>query len=169
VAFSLGPGTDLQTAIKKTIEQMGVGIGNAVTAISKGQFAEAGKQFTSGFVAQGQGGKELDRLMKTAQLEYSIQNGGVQVMPKGAPVNNTAVLLTPTSGLIGSPELGLDKKTQIPTLKFRSLLTARIFPGCKLKIESDAVNGFFRVNRCVYSGDISGNDWFTDGECTALS
>lgn len=169
INFSLGPGTDIQTAVQKTIEQMGVGVGNAVSALKKGEFKEAGKQFASGFVAQGLGKTELDRLAKSAGLEYSVQNGDVQMMPRGQPTNNTAVLLTPTSGLIGSPEMGVDTRTQLPTVKFRSLLNARITPGSKVKLQTASILGFFRVNQAVYSGQTHGNDWFVDCECSALT
>jgi len=168
IAFSLGPGTSLQNAIKRMITDMRVGVGNAAQAILKGKLTEAGNQFINGFVANGQGGKELERLMSSAGLEYSVQNGNLQVMPIGQPVNNTAIVLSTTTGLIGSPELSRDKKTQAPMLKVRSLLNAKIFPGAKIKVVSDSINGFFRVNRAVYSGQTDGNDWYVDCEATGL-
>lgn len=168
VKFSLGPGTDFASAVKKVITNMGVGIGNAVQALKKGKFAEAGDQFINGFTADGLGGRELDGLMQSAGLEYSVQNGDLQIMPKDQPVNNTAVVLTTLSGLIGSPEVSRDKKTGKLMVKARSLLNAKIFPGAKIQIKSDALNGFFRVNRAVYSGATHDNDWYVDVEAQVL-
>ncbi len=169
VNFALGPGTSLQTAVKKVISDMGVGVGNAFTALAKGEFSEAGTQFINGMVSDGLGKDELKRLMRSAGLEASVQNGQIQAMPIGQPVNNTAVVLKSNTGLIGSPELGKDKKTKEPVATFRTLLTTQIFPGAKVKIESEAVSGFFRVERVVYSGHTHQVDWYCDCEATGLS
>jgi hypothetical protein len=163
VSFSLGPGADFQSAVKKVIQEMGVGVGNSLRSISQGRFADAGNQFIEGLTVHGNGGDELRKLLQSAEMEYSIQNGALQVLPLGKTLNSNAVLLSPKTGLIGSPEMDIKG-----TLKFRSLLNAEISPGKKVKIESAAVDGFFRVERAVYLGQTRGNDWYVDCEGKAV-
>ena len=159
VSFSLGPGADFNTAVNKIIKEMGVGIGNAAQAILQGRFKDAGSQFTGGVVVHGNSGEELRKMLASAQLDYSIQNGQLQVLPKGKALNTNAVLLNGQTGLVGSPEVGAKGK-----LKFRSLLNAQIYPGRKVRVESESVEGFYRVDRAVYIGQRAGNDWYVDCE-----
>lgn len=165
VNFSLGPDTSLLNALKRMAADMGVGEGNLVQALSK---AANPAQFLNSFVARGQAKEEMARVLKSVGFEYSVQNGDLQVLPIGQPANNTAILLRPSSGLVGSPELSSDKKTKQPLVKARSLLTAKIFPGSKVKIESESINAFFRVQRAVHHGGTHGNDYYVDFEATAL-
>jgi hypothetical protein len=169
VKFSLGPGIDVKNVVKKMIEDAGLGIGNAVDALKKGKFQEAGTQFINGFVGSGASTRqELERLMNSAGLEYSIQNGSVQAVPIGSPLNNQAVLLSPESGLVGSPELGTAKESKKPQVKFRSLLNAKIVPGALIRVTSASIDSFFRVQRVVYLGDTHGQDWYVDGEAIGI-
>lgn len=161
ISFSLGPGTDLQSAVTKIVKDMGVGIGNSAQMILKGKFKDAGTQFAEGVVIHGNSGEELRKLLKSAGLEHSVQNGQLQVLEQGKALNTTAVKLSPSTGLIGSPEVGGKAK-----LKARSLMNAQIFPGRLLQIESESIQGFFRVDRAVYVGQRSGADWYVDIEAS---
>jgi len=142
---------------------MKVGIGNTAQAILQGKFPEVGSTFVNGLVVHGNAGDELRRLLSSAQMEYSIQNGQIQVLPLGKALNATAIKLTPATGLVGSPELGAGGK-----VKVRSLMNAQIYPGRKIQIQSDAIDAFFRVDRAVYLGDTHGNDWYVDCEGSPL-
>ncbi len=159
VSFSLGPGASFEAATKKVIQGMGVGVGNALQSIKDGKFADASNQFVNGLTVHGNSAEELERLLKSAGMDYSIQNGDLQVLPEGKALNTSAVLLTPATGLIGSPERG-DKGR----LKFRSLMNAQIFPGRKVKIQTENLDNVFRVERAVYIGQTRGNDWYVDCE-----
>lgn len=159
VSFSLGPGTSFQAAVKKVIDSMKVGVGNAAQAILQGKFQDVGAVFVEGVTVHGNGGDELRRLLRSAELDYSIQNGELQVLPIGKALATTAVKLSPATGLVGSPEVGAKGK-----IKFRSLMNAQIYPGRKVLIDSASVSGVFRCDRAVYIGQTRGNDWYVDGE-----
>lgn len=159
VAFSLGPGASFDAAVKKSLQAVGLSATNVTKSIAGGKFGDASRQLIEGFTSFGFGGPELDKLLDSGGLEGSIQNGEIQIMPKGAALNKSAVTLDESSGLVGSPELG-DKGE----VKFRSLLNAEISPGRMVHIVSANVDGFFRVERAVYSGAIAGGDWYVDVE-----
>ena len=159
VAFSLGPGASFDAAVKKSLESMGLRANNLTKDIAGGKFGDASRELVEGFSAFGFGGPELDRLLDSGGLEGSIQNGELQVLPKGQALNKSAVTLNEATGLVGSPELG-----DLGSLKFRSLLNTEIVPGRLVHVVSANVDDFFRCERVVYSGQTAGNDWYCDVE-----
>lgn len=163
VAFSLGPGTSFENAVRKQVTEMGLRSTNLTKDISQGKFGDASKELVEGFTSFGFGGPELDRLLDSAGFEGSVQNGELQVLPKGAALNKSTVTLNESTGLVGSPELG-DKGS----VKARSLLNAEIVPGRLVHVVSTNVDGFFRCERVVYSGQIAGNDWYCDIEAAPV-
>lgn len=174
INFSLGPNAKLVAVIKKTIRELGIGIGNALQAIQAISLGPGlGDAFREGVVISGRGDKQLDRLFESAGLEWSIQNGELQVLKRGRPLNAPAALVTQATGMIGSPELGTATAAgggKRPIVKFRTLLRADIYPGRQVKIESDAINGYFRVERAAYLGQApAGNDWYTDCDARPIT
>lgn len=166
IRFSLGPDSSILNTIKKLVADAGANPGNLFQVLERS--TQAAQQFLKGAVVHGDAKTELKRLLNSVGVDFSMQNGQIQALPTGQPVNNTAVLLSDGTGLVNSPELGLDKKTKKPVLKFRALLNAKIYPGSKVKVESDSVSGFYRVERAVYHGQTFGQEWYVDCESTAL-
>jgi len=80
------------------------------------------------------------------------------------------VLLTPDTGLIGSPERSDDiEETQSGERKrlgwrVKSLLNPQIRPGDRLQIKSAEVDGVFRAENVNHFGDTEGGDWYTEAE-----
>lgn len=163
VAFSLGPGASFDAAVKKSLESMGLRANNITKDIATGKFGDASRELVEGFTAFGFGGPELDRLLDSGGFEGSIQNGELQILPKGQGLNKSAVTLKEATGLVGSPELG-DKGS----LKFRSLLNAEICPGRMVHVISTNIDDFFRCDRVVYVGQTAGNDWYCDVEASPV-
>lgn len=164
VAFSLGPGTAFENAVKKVVEQMGGKAGNLAAAIKGGKFGDASREFSEGMSAFGNGDEELRKLLHSGGFEHSWQNGTLQVLPLGGSINSVAVTLSEGTGLIGSPELGIDGATNKVQVKARALLNAEIFPGRVVHIISRNLDGFFRTEKVSYSGQRNGNDWYADLE-----
>ena len=150
IAFSLGPGASLTDAIKRITGELQVGIGNAAQAI-----LGTSESFAGGVVAFGPGDKELERLLRSIGKEYSVQNGELQVLDKGRPVNTPAIEIRP----LGSPEIGTKGE-----VKARTFLTSQIYPGRQVRLVSESVSGYFRVETATYSGQTAGHDWFVDFE-----
>jgi hypothetical protein len=147
---------DVMTALAK---ELGVGLGNAVEKASGGSLRGSVTEFINGVVLSG---KTYDQLNKVAmQMGYglSIQNGQIQLLGPTETLKDRAALLTRTTGLIGSPEPG--EKGRV---RARSLLQPGLIPGRRVRIESEAVTGFYRVDRVVFSGDTWGTDWYSDIE-----
>lgn len=167
IGFSLGPGASFEAAVKKTVESMGLHAGNITKDIAQGKFGDASKELVEGFTSFGFGGPELDKLLDSAGLEGSIQNGELQILKKNASLNTSAVVLSDKTGLVGSPELGLDNLIRTQA-KVRTLLNSEVVPGRIVHVISENLDAKFRSERVVYVGQTGGGDWYTDIEAIAL-
>lgn len=173
VSFSIGPGASLTEAVNKLIKEMQVSIGNAKTAILGASFLNGGgTQMPSGAIMHGPAGQQLERLLRAMGKSMSIQNGELQILDSGKPDNQTAYVCNIDNGLIGSPEIATIKNSAGVKVKggckFRSLLTSEIYPGRQVKVESQQVNGYFRVISCSYQGQYAGPDWYVDVVSTGI-
>lgn len=163
---SFGPGTGLGDVLKKLTRGMGIGLGNALEKIGEGNFRGGLTEFTTGLSVAGRVSDQLDRFLTTAGFEWSIQDGQLQVLRPGEATevpDDEVVKISKESGLVGSPEVG-----EKGIVKARSLLQGDIVPGRPINIEAAEVNGFFRVDKVVHTGDTWGSDWFSDLEATPL-
>jgi hypothetical protein len=142
---------------------MKVDPGNAASAATA-------DSFLTGYVAHGRASTELERLLSARGLEWSIQDGRLQVLPKRGTTAQV-VSLSPDTGLVGSPEYGTpDKKGAASVLKVKALLQPQIKPGGKIRIDSANIHGvFFRVEEVEHRGDTAGGDWYSDAGATAVS
>jgi hypothetical protein len=136
---------------------------------------------SSSAVFTGRASKVLDGLCSEYACSWSIQHGVVEVVPfTGTPkADSAATLLSPSTGLVGTPtftEDGLEVKTLLMfTLKPTRLI--KIDPvgvETRMKKLTDAVkekkkktappilprsSGVYRIDRIQYSGDNMGGDF----------
>lgn len=107
-------------------------------------------------------GKAIDivnTLAKKQGLYVNIVNNTLEITQNNKAVNTDAVLVDKSSGLIGSPT----KKDK--GISFKCLIIpSNIFPNRLIKIESDAITGFYTAVNCSYSGDTHGSEWTIDVE-----
>lgn len=161
---SFRAGTSVQTVFKQIAKDLQVSLGNAAKrAIESGSLEEAGQEFLNGVTVSGNAHRELAALAASAGLEFSVQNGEIQLLERGKPLQDVSVVLSPDTGLIGSPSIG-DKGI----VNIRALLNPDIVPGRQIEVESRSISGRMRVERCDYSGDTRGNDWYVDMEAKEL-
>lgn len=178
-------GTKATDIAKSLIGKMKLNPGTAMDVL-KGK-AGADKLFTGGFTAHGSAAKNLSKVLKPLGLEWSIQDGKLQLLPIRGVTAETAVLLSPDTGLVGSPEQSTPEKSsknqaaeiddeladefesgaaesKPAYLKIRSLLQPSIRPGRQILLQSEARNGYFRCVNVDHSGDTDGQDWYSDAE-----
>lgn len=98
---------------------------------------------------------EANKLLKEVGASLSIQDGKAQVIFVNSNNKTDIVLLSPNTGLIGSPiNKGADEG-----IEFKCLLIPLINPGGLVKIESRYIADYFRVDKVQFKGDTHGNDW----------
>lgn len=136
--------------------QLGLQLGNVPAKV-----ADFSTRFGSGYIVEGSVQRNLDRLVKSLGFTWSIQEGALQVLAPGEALAAAVPLLTPETGLIGSPEMGSpETKGKPQLLKFKALLTP-VRPGGLVELRSERYNGQVRVNKVEHSGDIRGQDWYS--------
>lgn len=157
INVSLAPGTPISAAIQKAASAIGLPVGNLSTHLSN---ARGGvDRFARGVVLSGSAPGQLDKLLKTAGYGWSIQDGQLQILAPKETMPGMAVKLTPSTGLIGSPERG-DKGLT----KAKALIQPGLLPGNRVVLESAVVVGTFRVEKSEFKGDSHGTDWYVEME-----
>lgn len=109
--------------------------------------------YNAGFSASGSCKHILDRVLANMNLEWSIQNGYLQILPKKAHNGEEAIVISKETGMIGVPSQGTDCYT------FDALLNPKLMPGQPVQIISETVNGFFKIRKAHFEGDTRGNKW----------
>jgi hypothetical protein len=161
---SFRAGTSLPTVIREIAKSMpDIGTGNLNEVADGAALANGDQQFVNGVTVSGSASREMSRLIRSAGLEWSIQNQKFQLLEAGQTLATEAVLLTPETGLVGSPTVSAKG-----ILNFVSLLNSDIVPGRQLEVRSRQVEGFFRVERCTYEGSVSGGGWYVSGEAKKI-
>jgi hypothetical protein len=109
----------------------------------------------------------LDKVTKGTGLEWSIQNGNLQVIAHGMVTTRQGILIKQDSGMIGSPERERlanahthKKKQAQPVIepdydgwRVKTLLMPMLNPGDRIKLEAQFVNGVYRIQQVKHEGD----------------
>lgn len=141
---SFPPGVKTQQIVDEVTKVLGV-----VKGTIKGITDEF---FSNGLAVSGKAKDTMDEITDKMGAEWSIQDGELQVYPKDGSTNESAILLTPDTGLLGAPtrKVGKDKKAHVV---FTSLLNPRMRPGRKVVIQSFTLSGTFTIRKCSFVGD----------------
>lgn len=101
--------------------------------------------FPRGVTAMGTARMALDEALGTIGATWSIQRGTLVVTQAGKPIAARAVVLSPDTGLVGSPEPMKKKGKPTGGFKVRALLGSDFAPHRQVQLDSRAVRGLFRV------------------------
>lgn len=156
-------GAKLKQVVKTAAEAIGVDLGNTVDRMTQGGFRGSIDEFARGLVLQGKATTELEKLLKSIGLGYSIQDGALQILGGNETTQAAAVKISPATGMVGSPEVG-----EKGIVNVRTLLQGLIKPGLKVDIEAKEFTGFFKCIKVTHTGDTWGGDWYTDLEAKPL-
>lgn len=169
---SFPPGvTSAQIALDllAVLEASGVEVTAFRAAIVGGRVRFAFPQFSFGYATQGNALEELEKLLDPGAYLVSIQNGELRVIPGNGTSTKEAIVLSPTSGLLGSPEHGSPDRNGLPSvLKVRSLLLPHLEPGDPFLLRDVDAAGSYRAEKLTHTGDTHGQDWTTEVEARLL-
>lgn len=113
--------------------------------------------------------KSLDKVLAARGMEWSIQDGQIQILRGEQLRSDQAHLVSQSTGMIGTPEYNAPKKPgEKAVLKVKMLLHAGLVPGQKIKVESDTITGVFRLEEVTHNGDMFTNDFFSEIEAKAV-
>lgn len=152
---SYGAGTTNVAVLQDLANALGVSVGS-VLGLPK-------VVYNTGISFTGSVKRAIERLTKGLGLEFSVQNGVLQIIPQTAHNGEEAIILSQDSGLIGVPSQG-DGFVQ-----FSCLLNPRLKPTTPIQITSQTINGFFKVRKTKIEGDTHGDKWDIQGEAVPIN
>ena len=165
VSATYGPKVPIRDVLIGIAKTLGLGPGNLLQASFSAEiWDKLSNKFAQGFAASGDSAGELDRVMRTAGLEWSVQEGQLQVLALRQALSDAPILLTPRTGLLDSVELGRDQ-----VLRLSTLLAPGLYPGRKIQIKSRYVQGFYRIESTVHQGEFDGGHWTVGIEARAVT
>jgi hypothetical protein len=159
---AFGPGTPLRFAIEQVVSELGLGLGQLPTEIANATLFGGGPQFASGVVLSGHGFTQLTRLLTSAGYSWTVQDNEIVVVKRGSSFG-TAVLLTPETGLIGSPAPTNDGRVSA-----QALLQPDLVPGRQVEFGARHVKGHYLVESAQYVGETAGQEWYVQIEAAPL-
>ena len=123
------------------------------------------KPFPRGFTVHGLCKETLETLLKPHGLEASVQNGKLNILPRGASLGSSAVVLSPQTGLLGIPSVALT------AVEFEALLNPKLVPGqlVKLVTANPNTSGYFKIRSCKMSGDTHDAKWTVAAQAVRAS
>jgi hypothetical protein len=135
-----------------------------------------GASVAGGYAAFGDLDLVLDGLALVFDVKWSVQDGIILI--RGTePLNDSSImLLTPETGLILNPETlkqtpknlaDSDAPLPVNVYALQSLLQPHLQVNDLIAVESQDLNGNFRINKITHTGDTRGNDWYSNIEVIA--
>lgn len=167
-SLSFAPQTKVRTVIQEIANNMGIPI------------AEFGVSddlvYPRGFSHDGMGKEGLNKACAYPNLQWSVQNGALQVVPIDGTIEEPAFKINVDTGMIGIPQRYTFRRQDFIVLgpavgwKVNTLLYPIILPGAKLDIQSRYLGfqGIFRCETIRHSGDTFGPNWESNMEVTQL-
>lgn len=164
ISRSYKGGVSLRTAVTDVAASMGLRVPKSLD-----DFKEMAQQFSGGLTLEGPSQAQLTKLLRARGMQWSIQDGSMQVLRAGDVRNNEAIVVSQQTGLVGTPDYGAPKEPGTPpTLSARMLLYPGLIPGGKVKVETASIKGLFRVERVQHVGSTHGPDWYSSFEARPL-
>lgn len=154
-----GPGTDPAVALRAIVKALGLDPGNSAKAAAALKAGGVAKLFAQRAILSGSAWQHAQDFCRSADLEFSVQEGAIQITKRGETIEGRVVRLSPETGLIGSPSV--DAKG---ILTATSLLQDGLSPGRLVVLDSPSTQGNFRIERTSYTGDTHGQPWYAEIE-----
>lgn len=155
---SFAPGATVGSVLSAAAKAMGVRLGNTAQRVVSAKIAGTqASKFFNGYAIAGAIDEELDRLARSCNLEWSIQDDELQFLDHGDPLAQIAVRLTSQTGLLGSPEPG-----NRGIVDARCLILPDVYPGRRVDVQSEHIRGMYRVETTKHVGSTFGDEWYID-------
>jgi hypothetical protein len=155
--------------ITKEIPNVSRGVFNGVNINSK---------ITKGYTTNGTVKEILDKLSDTYNLEWRLNDNVLFINDVGKGSTDryeTAYVVNERTGLIGEPyktsgdgRKGVEDETKTKGIQFSMLLNPNVTAGDVVKVESDRIEGWFKVDDIRYYGGYRSNEWYGDVACSYI-
>lgn len=148
-------GTPWQEVVRQLATNMGLTVPPAALAAVTGSARGS-------YTVQGYAWREMDVLIATLGLQWSIQDGSLQIVQADKATQESVVLLSPDSGLVGVPRFTDPKISRVgrnrtkrrrSAVELDALLQPEFTPGRYVRVESQTMTGDYRIDAVTHKGD----------------
>lgn len=159
---SYAPDTTVKEMIVDSLENLGSNFKKVVLDVKK-------EVTENGMTLSGSVPMIIDKLIAAVpnqNLEFTIQDGVAYVKPATTLIEaNTIVVVSPTTGMIGSPKKVKDG------VEFTSVIQKGLSPGrgVELKSTTGTYNGIYIIQKTQMKGSLRGGEWSVTCEAKATS
>lgn len=174
---SYGKGTPLLTVLSDIAKRFGVSLPTNVL-----NSPDLKIRIGTGEVITGYASDEMTRVLAPFGLEWSFQNGGLQILRVDDVLPGVTRTISQDDGMIGAPTIdppkirapakankrGKGTAPRVPKMKVKHTLFPELTPGERIEVQSRSLNGTFRIDSLIHEGDNHGSDWTTTIEGTAI-
>jgi hypothetical protein len=160
----IGPGTTIEAAIRLLLQsfklqggawgQSTVEEGNLKYAMGELKKLGVTSLYPRGGLLSGYSAQIMTDICRSANLEWSVQDGALFLRPVGTALGDRSISLSSASGLIGSPALDNEGR-----LTAECVMIPGIRPGIVIDLDSKFLKGGFRLTEVHYHGDTHGPEW----------
>lgn len=176
LTVALRQGGKAKDAIKSIAKQFGMPLSMSDDVLDRA--------WKHGFSYSGLAKTGLRQISRATGIEWSVQNGTLQVINVGGVTSKEAIVIGSDSGMISSPErlregsqvaaavVDQDSPSKAKDVKYltglrlrfngwrvKTLLRPSLNPGDPVSLISEAVQGTFRVDNIRHTGDTHGGVW----------
>jgi len=107
---------------------------------------------------------QVNRVARANRFDWTIEDGRIVVTPRGAATQLPALVVSPSTGMVGSPAPGEGGRITVKMLLNPEARLRRI-----IKLESAEYNGYYLIRRVRHAGDSGwAAEYYTEVECTEI-
>lgn len=156
---------------KSVMDDVASQMGVAVTYSYNAKFVD----LPNGYSYVGQAKNIMDKMCKCSGLTWSLQNGVMQVKCPNDVMKKEVYLLNAESGMIGTPARVVVSQADssggenVLGWDVEYFLNGAIHIDDYVRVESDTVNGYFRVYSLDIAGDNVSGDWYCKARLLEVS
>lgn len=154
VSKAYAPNTPIASVVKDLLALTGLPVGT-------GSVYPSGN-FPSGWAHQGLWRQALAEILLPLGFYYTIQGGVIYVLNEASTAPGNVPLLSPSTGLIGSPT-----RTK-RGCNVASVLNSAIIAGRGIQVQSKFFNGLYRCAVVEHKYDTDGLTWRTDAQTEVI-
>ena len=148
----------------KLAQTIAADLGYQLSPDAAARLATAGST-RSAVVLHGNAYAQMDRILTPLGLAWSVQDGALQVLDGGGATAEPAIVLSPSTGLIGTPQpmeqyhAGNTARGQPPAITLQALIQPGFRPGRLIALQAESLQGVYVCRKATYTGDTHGNEW----------
>ncbi len=171
-SLSFKANTPLTTIIQQVGKATGLDLGNLASKATN--FPDGQSQTPHGLAVSGPAYKQLQDMLNTYGYLVSVQDGALSVLSQAKPgqpldtTATTAVVLSQTTGMVGSPEIAEKGTDEKQVTKVKSLLQPKFAPGGVVQLDAVNLKGFYRIEKVTHNGDLFENRFYSELELKVI-